>query len=83
MARLFTLGGEEICSLVHLSFEGEAFSADVAPHVAAQRGPGEAILRTSSGEARRVTIDSWEIEEREGRQMGRVHGTVLASPPRS
>ncbi len=76
MARLLTLEGDEICSLAHLALKGESFSADVAPHVAAQHAPGEALLRMASGELRRVSIAAWTIELEGGRQVGRVRGKL-------
>lgn len=78
MARLFTPDGEEICSLAHLEIVAVAFSADVAPHVAAHSATGEAVLHRPDGTRYRVIVDAWLVEEENGHEVGRVRGRIAA-----
>ena len=78
MARLFTPDGDEICSLAHLEIIAVAFSADVAPHVAAHTGVGEAVLHLPDGTRYRVIVDAWLVEEENGHDVGRVRGRIAA-----
>jgi hypothetical protein len=84
MSRLFTPGGDEICSLVHLEIVDVTFVADVAPHVAAHTPAGDAVLRLADGARYRVILDAWEVTQENGHDVGRVRGRIaarLSEPP--